>query len=320
MALSGRAMGTTWVVKIVPSAATLDRATLTKRIADRLEEIEQRFSTYQADSELSRFNAAAGSDWVSVSPELARLGHEAQAISALTEGAFDVTVDPLVRLWGFGPAGRRNALPTPAEIAAARERVGWRLLEARLEPPALRRARAGVTADFSSLAKGFASDELGALLAALGAVDYFVQVGGDVKTGGVGPDGGPWKAGIEAPTAGAPAIACVVPLSGHALSTAGDYRNFFIEVGRRYGHIIDPRTGRPAGNELASVAVVHAASCAQSSALATAIFVMGADAGFRFAVREELACVFFVRRADGGFTRRPTPAFTSLAASVRAGP
>ena len=320
MALTGRAMGTTWSAKIASPPPSLDRSAVTKRIAERLEELEQRFSTYRADSELSRFNATTGSEWISVSPELARLAVEACAISALTEGAFDVTVDPLVRLWGFGPAGRRNALPTAAEISAARERMGWRLLEARLEPPALRRAHAGVTADFSSLAKGFASDELGALLLSLGVRDYFVQVGGDVKTGGRGSDGGPWRAGIETPTPDAPTIACVVPLSGEALSTAGDYRNFFIEGGRRYGHIIDPRTGWPVAGELASVAVVHATSCARSSALATAIFVMGADAGFRFAERERFACVFFVRQPDGGIAQRPTSEFLLIAGSVRAIP
>lgn len=311
--LTGRAMGTTWSAKWVSPAVPLDASGVEQRIAARLEELENQFSTYRAGSELSRFNASRGTEWFPVSAELARVALEARAISAATAGAFDVTVDPLVRLWGFGPAGRPRVIPAVTAIAEARARVGWRRLEARSDPPALRRTSGGVTADFSSIAKGFASDALSAMLVELGAVDHLVQVGGDLRASGRDAGGGPWRAGIETPTDERSRVALVVSLREQALSTSGDYRNFFLHEGRRYGHVIDPRTGWPVSGRLASVSVVHS-SCAASSAWATALFALGADDGFALAKRLRLACVFFVRDPTGpGFTRRATPAFESLA-------
>lgn len=312
VALAGRAMGTTWSAKWVAPAVPLDPGVVEKRIVARLEELENRFSSYRPGSELSRFNATGGTDWFPVSAELAQVALEARTISELTGGAFDVTVDPLVRLWGFGPAGRGPALPTAASIAAARNRVGWLQLDARLTPAALRRTSEGVTADFSSIAKGFATDVLSALLADSGAANHLVQIGGDLRACGRDATGGPWRAGIETPAAELSRVAIVVSLRAQALSTSGDYRNFFFQDGRRYSHLIDPRTGWPATGALAAVSVVHASS-ARSSALATALFVLGPDDGFALAQRLGLACVFLVRDPTGpGYTRRATPEFESL--------
>jgi thiamine biosynthesis lipoprotein len=279
-------------------------------VAVRLEELEQQFSTYRESSELSRFNANRGTAWIPVSAELARVAEESRAVSELTGGAYDPTVGPLVRLWGFGAQRRAGALPMEAEISVARERVGWRNLEARAETPALRKVHAEVSADFSSMAKGFASDEIGRLLVAEGVGNFFVQIAGDVKCGGHAGDGGPWRVGIEEPRDDGRALACAVALADQAVSTSGDYRNFFLSDGRRYSHIIDPRTGQPAATGLASVSVVHA-SCARSSALATALFVLGPEAGFALAARERLACLFILR--DGArFIQRSTPEFERL--------
>ena len=321
--LTGRAMGTTWSAKFFaapPPAPALDLALVTARLAATLEHLETLFSTYRPDSALSRFNASASTDWYPVSPELARVAHEARRISDLSGGAFDVTLEPLIRLWGFGPAGRRHTLPSDPEIATARDRVDYRRLSARLAPPALRKSAAELSADFSSLAKGFAADSLSDVLTALGAPDHFVQIGGDIQTAGAHP----WRTGIASPSAptaplalpvpAPPALAAVVALSGLALSTSGDSHNFLTVAGRRYGHILDPRTGRPVAGSLASVSVVHP-SCATSSALATALFVLGADAGFALATREHLAALFLVR--DGpGLVPRATPEFARLASSA----
>ena len=310
VALSGRAMGTGWSVKFIQPTPALDLDAVARRVAERLEALEQQFSTYRPDSELSRFNARVGTDWFAVAPEVAHVAAESRRVSELTGGAFDVTVDPLVRLWGFGPQRHTGALPAETDIVRARARVGWRQLEACLDPPALRKTQPGIAADFSSMAKGFAADAVGDVLASLGAPNHLVQVGGDVKTSGGGEAGAGWRTGIERPLDDARAIADVVVLSGQALSTSGDYRNFFTAEGRRYGHIIDPRTGRPAASALASVSVVHA-SGATASALATGLFVLGPEEGFRLALAHRLACLFLIR--DGaGFTRRATPEFETL--------
>jgi FAD:protein FMN transferase len=308
--ISGRAMGTNWTVKFIEAAPVLDRDMVARRVAARLEELERQFSTYRANSELSRFNATATTDWIPVSPELAQVASESISISGLTQGAFDPTVHPLVRLWGFGAQRRADGLPTDREISAALARTGWRNLAARQDFPALRKLRADVSVDFSSIAKGFAADEIGRLLAGLGQDNFFVQIAGDVRCGGHSADGGPWRVGIEQPLDMERAIASVIGLSDQALSTSGDYRNFFMSNGRRYSHIIDPRTGRPATSALASVTVVHA-SCARSSALATALFVLGPEDGFQLALHERLACLFIVRDATG-FTQRATPEFARL--------
>jgi thiamine biosynthesis lipoprotein len=302
VALTGRAMGTTWTVKFVQPASPLDPATLRIRIAETLEHLEQQFSTYRPASELSRFNAAASTGWIAVSPEVARVASDSRALSDRTGGAFDATVAPLLVLWGFGPQRRVGPPPAPAEIAATRARVDYRRLEVRVSPPALRKSSPDLAADFSSMAKGFAADSVSELLRSLGAGEHLVQIGGDLATAG----NRAWRVALEQPTVPG-AVVQTVELTGQALSTSGDARNFFEHAGRRYGHILDPRTGEPATGPLASVSVVHG-SCAASSSLATALFVLGAEAGYEFAVREEIAALFIVR-SGATLTLRPTPVF-----------
>jgi thiamine biosynthesis lipoprotein len=305
VALTGRALGTTWTVKFLQPATPLNPATLTARISATLERLEQQFSTYRSNSELSRFNTARTTDWITVSPELARVATDSRALSVLTGGAFDATIFPLVDLWGFGPQHRSGPPPSAAEISAARARTGYRRLESRASPPALRKTSADVAADFSSMAKGFAADTIAAQLSALGSTDHYVQIGGDIAT--VGPR--PWRVAIEQPAGSAP-LAHIFDLAGQSLSTSGDAHNSFIHAGRRYGHILDPRTGEPVASLLASVSVV-APTCAQSSARATALFVLGPDAGFALAVRERWSALFLIREGPS-LTARPTPEFTRL--------
>lgn len=310
LTLTGRAMGTAWTVKIVSTDSDCDLDAIRRQVVEKLEQLEQQFSTYRPNSELSRFNAATGTDWIAVAPEIARVAAESRRISEFTDGAFDVTVESLVRLWGFGANSRGNEIPSKNEIAAARENVGWRLLDVRLSPPALRKQRSRLTADFSSMAKGFAADAVSALLTASGTPNHLVQIGGDVRSGGTVSEGSGWSIAIEQPLADAPGVAAVVVLAGRAVSTSGDSRNFF-QVGRqRYGHIIDPHTGRPPTGNLASVSVVHD-SCATSSALATALFALGTEDAIRLATNEGLACLFLLREGTG-LVRHATPEFERL--------
>ena len=306
VALTGRALGTTWTVKFLQPAPPLNPATLTARISATLERLEQQFSTYRPNSELSRFNTARTTDWITVSPELARVATDCRALSVLTGGAFDATIFPLVDLWGFGPQRRSGPPPSAAEISAARARIGYRRLESRASPPALRKTSANLAADFSSMAKGFAADTIATQLSALGSTDHYVQIGGDIATAGPRP----WRVAIEQPAGSAP-LAHVFDLAGQSLSTSGDAHNSFTHAGRRYGHILDPRTGEPVASPLASVSVI-APTCAQSSARATALFVLGPDAGFALAVRERWSALFLIREGPS-FTAHPTPGFTRLA-------
>lgn len=314
-ALSGRAMGTTWSVKWIQPERPIESAIVARRVADRLEQLEQQFSTYRPDSELSRFNRASRTDWIPVSPALAAAAARAREISELTGGAFDVTVAPLLQLWGFGPYRGRDTWPAAAEITAARAGVGWRQLEARLDPPALRKTVPAVSADFSSLAKGFAVDQLSAQLSSLGLSNHLVQIGGDLKATGPGSSGQGWRVAIEQPIENASTVARVLTLSNQALSTSGDHRNIVTLGGRRAGHILDPRTGLPAASGLAAVSVIDA-SCATSSALATGLFVLGPEGGHALAVQKNLACLCLVREG-ATLVQRATPEFERKAATQR---
>ncbi len=307
VALSGRAMGTTWAAKWVQSAAPLLPATVERHLAARLEQLEQQFSTYRPDSVLSRFNAHSGTEWVPVPGDVAEAATRARELSALTTGAFDVTVAPLLKLWGFGPFRGRETWPSETEIATARAVVGWRQLEVRLAPPALRKSAPAVAVDFSSLAKGFAVDALSDSLRALGATNHLVQIGGDMKAKGPGQQGRGWRVAIEQPAGDSPAIARIVDLVDRALSTSGNTRNFVTLGGRRAGHLIDPRSGLPAAGTLAAVSVIHV-SCATSSALATGLFALGAADADALAARESLAALF-ITQVGAVATLRVTPQF-----------
>lgn len=311
--LRGRAMGTTWEVQVVGSPPQgMQTADLKNGIAAELERLEAIFSTYRTTSEIARFNLAPAGDWIAVSSELAAATAQAAQLSERTAGAFDATVAPLLRLWGFGPVRRTGGVPTAAEITAARAQVGWRELETRESPPALRKIAAPREIDLSSVAKGYAADALGRWLANAGWSAHHVQLGGDLKVSGPGPSGPDWILGIETAAAATPGLAATLRLGEGGLSTSGNYRNTTVLGGRTYGHIIDPRTGRPVESALAAVSVV-APTAAESSGWATALFVLGSEAGARLAEELGLAALFQVRNPDlgsAGFALRPTSAWT----------
>jgi len=197
VSLRGFTMGSTWSAKYRPAAATPPERDVERVLQARLDTLERQMSTWRADSDVSRFNASASTNWFPVPRDTAAVVREALAVSALTDGAFDVTVFPLVELWGFGPNGKKGRVPGDPEIAAALKRVGWRKLEARLDPPAVRKSQADVTVDLSAICPGYASDSLGELLEACGVRDYLVEVGGEFRARGNGALGPGWRVGVE---------------------------------------------------------------------------------------------------------------------------
>ena len=278
-------------------------------VADELQQVDAQLSTWRSDSEVARFNASPTGDWFPVSAPVAALAFEALALSRRTDGAFDLTVAPLVDLWGFGPERlTSDSAPSAEAFATALGRVGWQGLEARLNPPALRKRIQGLSLDFSAIGKGHGVDRVAARLDGLGCSGYLLDIGGEVRTLGQGPKGGPWRIGVESPDGGPPQW--VLRLSGQSAASSGDYRNFRLLGGRRLSHTIDPRTGKPVGHALASVTVV-AASAAQADGLATAIQVLGPDAGWHFARREGLAALLLVR-GESGFAHRYTDSMSQF--------
>ncbi|MBN2887213.1 MAG: FAD:protein FMN transferase [Chromatiaceae bacterium] len=308
--LKGRTMGTSYSIKLAEPPSELDSVALQGRIDARLEQINARMSTYRPDSELSRFNASRSLDWFPVSRELAQLVAQAKAVHDLSGGAFDVTVGPAVDLWGFGPKPAPTEPPDATTIAAVRERIGSDKLEARLDPPALRKTRADLAVDLSAIAKGYGVDAVARLLDEAGIAHYLVEIGGELRARGHKPDANPWRIAIERPNPLAREVYRVVELRDAAMATSGDYRNFIQWGDRHYSHAIDPQTAQPVTHSLASVSVI-AADCATADALATALLVLGPERGLALAEREGLAA-FFVTRHGETHVDAESPAFTAL--------
>ena len=307
--MAGATMGTTYHVKLSALPPGTELAQLQQDVDAALEEVNEQMSTYLPESEVSRFNRAAADEWFDVSPATAAVVTEAQEVSRLTDGALDITVEPLVELWAFGPASISNAVdhaefhpPDQAAIDAAREHVGWQKLEVRLDPPALRKSVAGLEIDLSAVAKGYGVDRVAELLAGRGVRDFMVEIGGEVRAAGQRPDGRPWRIGIERPESDVRQSQWIVPLADASLATSGDYRNYYEYEGHRYSHILDPSTGRPVEHSAASVSVL-ADSCMKADAWATAMLVLGPERGYDSAEKHALA-VLFVSRTDNGFATR----------------
>lgn len=309
IAITGPTMGTTYAVKLYDADEAVDAGALQSEIDDLLERINDRMSTWQPDSELSRFNASSDPGWFPVSADTARVVAAAEAVSGLSDGAFDVTVGPVVNLWGFGPDGRGPGPPPERQIESAMKQVGYRQLAVRTSPSALRKQHPDMYVDLSAIAKGFAVDEVARLLDDRRIVSYLVEIGGELRARGSKPDGSPWKVAIEQPLPGERSAQSIVALRDTAIATSGDYRNYVEKGGKRYSHTIDPRTGRPIAHGLASVSVITA-SAMRADALATAIMVLGPEEGFRLAVGEALAVQLIVKSEDG-FRVSATPQFES---------
>lgn len=302
-------MGTTYNVSVVGGDEAGANA-IKSSIDERLALVNSRVSTYDPQSELSRFNASESTDWVEVSSETAAVVRAALDLAADTGGAYDPTVGPLVNVWGFGPGKSRTEPPTDDEIASAESAVGYAKVEARLAPPALRKSDPGVYVDLSSIAKGDGVDEVAAVLDDHGVETYLIEIGGEVRTRGAKPGGKPWRIGLERVPARDESrrVSRVVELVDRAIATSGDYRNFFEHDGVRYSHTIDPVTARPVTHHLATVTVL-AATCREADGLATALLVLGPSAGYDWAVERGLAALFVTRGEDDSLDQRTTPAW-----------
>lgn len=311
ISLTGRTMGTSFTVKAMMKTPQSEEAKqkLDDKINALLREVNRQMSTYIKDSELSQFNRHRETDWFAISADFAYVAQKALDISDLTNGSLDMTVGPLVNLWGFGPDGRPNKIPDAETVATLQKNIGYKNIAVRQEPPAIRKEIPEIYCDLSAIAKGFGVDKVADYLESLDVENYMVEIGGEVRTRGRNPQGQDWHIGIESPD-NPEGIQKILSIGRGAMATSGDYFNYFEIEGVRYSHTIDPRTGRPITHKLASVTVIDSL-CTQADGLATAIDVMGPDAGLQFATERELA-VFMVVRVANGFEERMTPGFKSF--------
>ncbi len=311
----GETMGTRYTVQIAEALSESDRIATARTIEKSLENVNRKMSSYLDDSELSRLNRTGAGESITVSPETFDVFLESQRISELTEGAFDVTVAPLVALWGFGPERTPLTPPSQDMLEEVRARVGYGKLLIDDDARTITKSIDGVECDLSAIAKGYAVDRVAERLEEKGIRSYMVEVGGEVRTLGKNAKGELWRVGIERPVPGTRALYRVVPLSGLSMATSGDYRNFYEVEGKLYSHLIDPRRARPVEHHLASVSVIDE-TCMRADGLASGLLVLGPEEGFELAARQDLTALFLIRTESGEIVEKTTPAFEQFLSGV----
>ena len=299
--LNGLTMGTSYQVQIVDMPGDIEAEDLAVDISGLLRQLDAEiFSTYASNSELSRFNRHGINIPFVASSAMMEVLLMAQEISALSGGAFDVTVGPLVNLWGFGPdLTVFETVPAQSQIDGERARVGFQFLQISPSTQEIWKTR-DIYVDLSAIAKGYAVDQLAEYLDQAGIDNYFLEIGGELKIKGLKPGGESWVPAIEAPVEAVSQVYQIFYSRGDniAIAGSGDYRNYFEEEGLRYSHEIDPRNGRPVTHELAAAYVIDE-SAARADALATTYMILGPDAAEDLASRQEQA-VYFIYKSDGG--------------------
>jgi thiamine biosynthesis lipoprotein len=307
LVLSGPTMGTTYTVKIATPPASVDAARVRVAIDEVLARIDRSMSGYRSDSEIARFNVSVSTQWYDVSADLASVVQTSLDISAASDGVFDVTVAPLVAAWGFGPAGAPRELPSAEQTAQIEATVGYRKLHVRADPPALRKDVAALSIDLNGIAPGFAVDRLADRLRTLRIDNFMIDIGGEIRAQGRNARGEPWHIAVEHPVDTQRTPFTSVWLDGAAVSTSGEYRDYYERDGHRYSHTVDPRTGRTLDREPGSVVVI-AATAAEADGWATALNVLGPRDGMTLATHRHLPALF-IERAGSAWRSQATPEF-----------
>lgn len=305
--ISGPAMGSTYTVRWLATEQAPGDFELRTLVEAELARVDLQMSRYRSDSELARFNAVRSTAPQAASLEFAQLLSESIAINAASAGAFDVTIAPLVDAWGFGPTRAQAQKPTAEELQALRARCGSQWLEVSYSPTVVRKLRADVEVDVNAIAPGHAADRIARLLERHTLKNYLIDIGGEVRVRGNNAMGTPWRLAIDDPRHAEQIPYALVELDAGAIATSGGYRHFHVVDGRRFSHLLDPRTGEPASLRIASVVVI-APTAAQADAWATAMFVLGEQQGLRIAAQRNLAVLFLIAEGEH-IGERASPAF-----------
>ena len=306
--IQGEALGTTWTVKSSEPASAESEQAVRTVVDDALRLVDEQMSTYREDSNLMKLNAATAGDGFAVPEELGEVLNESLVVYGASKGAFDVTIGPAVRAWGFGPDKTRTP-PSAEVLETLSAHVGSDKVH--IEGNQVHKAHPELEIDLSAIAKGYAVDLIAERLAEEGRSNLMVEVGGEIVARGKNPAGHPWRLGIETPTSEGREVLKVVSLNDAAMATSGDYRNYYEVDGKRVSHLIDPRSMRPIEHKLASVTVIHP-RCSTADAWATALSVLGEEEGFLLAEAQGLQAFFIVRDTDGAFSTKSTTSFKAL--------
>jgi len=314
--LEGKTMGTFWRVSTV--AITPERAqALRVKIQALLDGDDQLLSTWKSDSALMRFNQATTTAPWPVSEAMADIVTTSLRVGAKTNGAMDITVGPLVNLWGFGPQKLPVKTPDQGQIDAAKARTGLQHLQVinQAQQQYLQKDLPDLFVDLSTVGEGYAADHLARLMEQEGISRYLASVGGALVSRGMNAHGEPWRVAIQKPTDRENAVQAVVDINGHGISTSGSYRNYYELDGKRISHVIDPQTGRPIEHKLVSVTVI-APTALEADAWDTGLMVLGKEKAQAVAQREGLA-VYMISREGDTFTSWMSPQFSTFLLSEK---
>jgi len=303
--LQGRTMGTTYNIKVVATKDQVEALNLQQKIDAALKQLNQEMSTYIPDSELSRFNQSRTADVIEISAGLQRVIQESIRLGKLSHGKLDVTVGPLVNLWGFGPEQRPEKEPSAELLAQTQAKIGLQYLH--LQGNKLSKSLPELYVDLSTIAKGYGVDIVAEIIEKQGIVNYIVEIGGELRLKGFKSTGELWAIAIEKPMTNERSVQQVIIPKDNAVATSGDYRNYFEAEGKRFSHIIDPVTGKPINHKLVSVTVIHPSSMT-ADGLSTMLMVMGMEGGMKFAVENDLAALF-IAKTEHGFDEQFTVKF-----------
>ncbi|SMF31370.1 thiamine biosynthesis lipoprotein [Alteromonadaceae bacterium Bs31] len=305
--LEGHTMGTTYhITAVVGPHVVVAESALQMQVDKLLENVNQVMSTYIPDSELSMLNQVEHQQPTIVSQALFDILALSEQISILSDSAFDVTVGPLVNLWGFGPQEREQLQPDDAQLAEVKKRVGFQFIRLDAQRRQVTKFKP-VTIDLSAIAKGYGADAIAELFHSLNINDYMIELGGELAVSGHNPAGVLWRIGIEQPTLTQTGVVEAISAEKAGIATSGDYRNYIEIDGQRFSHTIDPHTGKPVTHKLASVTVV-APSAAEADGLATALTVLGPEKAYQLSVNEGLAA-FFIMHSGDTFITKASPQF-----------
>lgn len=299
-ALNGQTMGTVYNIKIVSNSLE-DKILQNIKISldSSLKQVNQQMSTYIADSEISLFNNHKHISEFKVSAQFAKVLKEALYVYEISSGAFDITVNPLVNLWGFGSKTKKTVIPTDDAITSVLKTVGSNHISF-IGSNTIKKENPAIEIDLSAIAKGYGVDAVSRVLETFNLQNYMVEIGGEIFAKGSNIRNEKWKIGIDKPKYLAMPgqdLQQIISISNVGVATSGDYRNYFELEGKIYSHTINPKTGKPVTHNLASVTIV-APNCMLADALATAVLVMGTEKGLKFIESLDNVEGYLIKRID----------------------
>ena len=306
--LSGPTMGSTYTIKYVAPSTPPPADAAGVAVQGILDEIDRQVSPSRADSDLSRFNQLPAGSCETMPEPVLELVHYAHELAEMSDGQFDITIQPLLNAWGFGPNSRTHAVPSAEQIAEARNQMGFRHLS--VEGNQLCK-EIELKLDLNSIAAGYTADRIAAKFEQLGIHSYMIEVTGELIAKGKKPDDSPWRIALEQPLGnGERVVQHVLEVDGWSVNTSGDYRNYFEEDGVRFSHTLDPHSGAPIAHNLAAVTVIDRSAMA-ADGLGTLLMVLGKEKGMEFARQYEIAALFVTREGEQ-FQSDSSPKFEEL--------